>query len=199
MELLDFLSIERVVITGWSMGVQIALRLYERAPERIAALVLVSGTPCFCQQHDWQYGLPRAEVRRMHQRLARNYTTTAGEFFKLMFTPRELENRELVRLAGAVVTRLPELTAALAALDELEALDIRGSLPGIAAPALFIHGNDDTICSPDASRYMAASMPCAELELFPNTGHAPFLSHVDTFNTLIVDFIRANNVGHCQI
>ncbi len=40
---LDAEGVEQTAILGWSMGVQVALELYRRAPDRVKALVLING------------------------------------------------------------------------------------------------------------------------------------------------------------
>jgi pimeloyl-[acyl-carrier protein] methyl ester esterase len=194
LQLLDFLGIARAVIAGWSMGAQIAMRLYERAPEVVAGIVLISGTPCFCSKSDYSHGLPAVEVRSMALRIKSDYIQTAGEFFKWMFADGELENGDSARIAAQVFSRLPDTAVAVAALKILSSQDLRETLQSIQVPLLLLHGMEDRICLPGASRYMAEKLPTAELIMFADTGHAPFLSHADSFNSMISDFAKRVNV-----
>lgn len=190
-ELLAHLKIDRAVVCGWSMGAQIALRCYSSMSRKVAGMVLVGGTPCFCRQSDYAYGVPQSEVRSMARRLMRDYKATAGEFFKGMFSEGEITKAELVRIASRAVGRLPDYPVAASALKALIDSDLRSLLPEVSAPVLLIHGTDDKICLPGASEYMSSIIPETSLELLADTGHAPFLSRPERFNSLLTGFVQS--------
>lgn len=188
--LIDRLGLERVVLVGWSMGAQIVVRAFSRLADRIVGMVLVGGTPLFCRSSDFDCGIAPAEVRSMALRIKRGYQRTAGEFFSTMFSRSDLETINMRSVASSVVARLPSQEIALAALQELADGDLRSELQRIAVPVLLVHGDDDTICLADASRFMAARLATAELEIFPGVGHAPFLTHPEEFNRLLSGFAQ---------
>jgi len=187
-ELLDSLAIEKVCLIGWSMGAQLALQMCRTAPERLSGLVLVAGTPLFCMADDFPHGLPRAEARSMELRIKRNLQKASGEFFSLMFSAGELQRGDLGRIAATLLARLPDLQIAAESLHELIHTDLRDVLPAIEVPALIIHGSDDKICLPGASRYMADRIPFAEMLPFEKVGHAPFISRAGQFNSAVAAF-----------
>jgi len=127
----------------------------------------------------------------MAQRLKRDYKSTAGEFFKLMFSDGEIGKTDLITIANRAVGRLPDYPVAVAALKELADSDLRSIIPKISVPVLLVHGTDDRICPPGASEYMSSIIPRARLELIGNRGHAPFLSCPERFNSLITGFIES--------
>lgn len=186
--LLDSLDIEKVCIVGWSMGAQLALQLYRQAPEKLCGLVLVAGTPQFCKSADFLHGLPVAEARNMELRIKRNLQKTSSEFFSLMFSPDELSRVELGKAAASLVARLPDLKIATESLHELVHADLRDMLPAIDLPTLIIHGSDDRICLPEASRYLADRIVNSEILSFDNAGHAPFISGAELFNSAVAAF-----------
>src|SRR6185369_3585063 len=124
-ELLSYLKIDCAVIAGWSMGAQIALRFYGVMSPKVSGMVLVGSTPCFCKRSDYAFGVPQSEVRSMAQRLKRDYKSTAGEFFKLMFSDGEIGKTDLITIANRAVGRLPDYPVAVAALKELADSDLR--------------------------------------------------------------------------
>lgn len=192
-ELCEHLHLEKVVLVGWSMGAQIALRSFPLLRNRLAGLVLVGGTPLFCSEEGYAHGLPPAEARTMALRLRRSFSRTAGEFYQGMFSPEEVRAHAPASLAGAIVGRLPELSNALASLDELIRTDLRNQLAEITAPVLLMHGEADRICLPGASGYMHDKLPNSRLHLFAGAGHAPFLTREGEFNALLVTFARGLN------
>ena len=129
----------------------------------------------------------------MGVRLKRDYQRTMGEFFRSMFAPRELVREMENRIAREIVIpgRLPSPEVAKAALDELSTADQRDELTALELPVLLIHGEADTICLPDASRFMASQLPDATLVTLPGMGHAPFLSHPAEFNRILREFLES--------
>ena len=186
------LELERATLVGWSMGVQVVLEAFPLLRERIAALVLVSGTPRFTSTDDYPYGLPPVEARGMALRLKRDYSGTMGAFFNSMFAEGELTGEAYQRVVREIVIqgRRPEPEAALKALTALSEADQRPQLAGIDRPTLLLHGSADTICLPEASRYMADRLPNATLEVMAGCGHAPFLSRPEEFNRSLAVFLE---------
>lgn len=180
--LVEHLGLGRVVVVGWSMGVQIALRLSSKLRDRVAGLVLVGGTPLFCRDEDYEHGVPQAQARSMALRLRRNYSGTAGEFYREMFSAADARMVDMTAIAKTVVGRLPQLPVALSALGELIRTDLRGLLADTPMPVLLMHGDADQICLPGASHYMHSVLPDSRLQLFAGVGHAPFLTGTAKFN-----------------
>ncbi|MEI8355323.1 MAG: alpha/beta fold hydrolase [Deltaproteobacteria bacterium] len=191
-ELFDRLDLHDATLTGWSMGAQVALRAFDRIGKRVAALVLVGGTPIFTATDDFPSALPPEEARGMAIRLRRNYAKTMNDFIDGMFAEGELSAESYQRIVREIFTggRLPEPGVALKALDALVSSDLRPLLPEISVPVLLLHGERDTISLPDASRYMMAHLPHAVLQIMEGAGHAPFLSRPAEFNSLMSLFLE---------
>jgi pimeloyl-[acyl-carrier protein] methyl ester esterase len=194
--LLDFLSLERVTVVGWSMGSQIALRLYERSPERLCGMILVAATPCFCRQAGFEHGLMPVEVRSMQQRLKRDYHRAADEFCRLMFFSDELTAAESADLVSAIRAELPDPAVSLAALQELASHDLRDILPFVHLPVLLVHGTRDRICPVGAAAFLQAVLPSARAVTLEDTGHAPLLTRVRNFNSMISEFVKESDAAH---
>ena len=189
-ELFNHLSLDSAILVGWSMGSQILLDSWPKLKERVAASLLVSGTPRFCSGVEYPHGLSVAETRSMKARLLRNFERTAGDFFKGMFAPGELDQSGYLEIARNVIGRLPSTAVALSALDELILSDFRIELQNISVPVLLLHGSADLICPASASRYMLERLKRAEMKIFEGSGHAPFLTRAVEFNTIVHNFAR---------
>ncbi|WP_298266547.1 alpha/beta fold hydrolase [Geobacter sp.] len=189
--LFDRLGIRRGALVGWSLGVQVALEAYPALAERLAALVLVGGTPKFTASEEWPFGLPATEARGLALRLRRGYDRTMGEFFRGMFAEGELTREANQRIAHEIVIPrlLPDPRAVAATLDTLAGGDHRAMLGEIRTPTLVIHGERDAICPPGAGRFLAERIAGARLALFEGAGHAPFLSDPSRFNRLVGEFL----------
>jgi malonyl-ACP O-methyltransferase BioC len=185
--LLKRLDLNRVTLVAWSMGVSATLRAFPAIRDRIAGLVFVGGTSRFTTGDGFLHGLPPDEVRGMALRLKRQYGRTMEEFFRGMFAEGEVDSDHYRQIVQDIVKagQLPESRVALQSLESLAAADLRSSLAAMDRPTLLIHGEEDRICLPGASRYMAEQISGARLELLPGIGHAPFLSRPDLFNSII--------------
>ncbi len=73
-----------------------------------------------------------------------------------------LSNRAVELMLDAVSYRFGE---------DARALSVTADAPAMTIPALFCHGENDTIAPPEASQRMAAAWPGAALEVFDGLGH----------------------------
>ena len=191
--LLTRLDLHGVTLVAWSMGVSATLRAFPAVRERLARLVLVGGTPRFTGGDGFPHGLPSEEARGMALRLRREYGRTMEEFFRGMFATGEVGEQQYRQIVQDIVKggTLPDSRTTLRSLESLATADLRPLLAAVDRPVLLIHGSEDRICLPGASRYMAERIPGARLELLPGLGHAPFLSRQELFNRLLREFIQS--------
>ena len=193
-DLADFLErmeLEGVVLIGWSMGVQVALQAFPAIRARLAALVLVGGTPRFTTAEVYPHGQAPVEVKGMGVRLRRDYGKTMGEFFRGMFAEGEMESAHYQRIVHEIVIggHSPDQQAARESLKILSTVDQRELLPRIDRPVLLVHGDRDLICPASASAYMAKRLPMGTLEVMQGCGHAPFMTRPERFNELVRAFL----------
>jgi non-heme chloroperoxidase len=81
-----------------------------------------------------------------------------------------------------------ELTAAATSVSpkvrgELFRRDVGSAdvLKAVDVPTLVVHGTHDEVVAPAAAEYSAALIPGAELSLYPDTAHVPFLERPERF------------------
>jgi len=183
----DEMALRGAILVGWSMGVQVVLQAFPELRSRLAALVLVGGTPRFTSCDDYPYGQPPLEVKGMGIRLRRDYQKTMGDFFRGMFAEGEVDRAQYQRIVHDVVMggRSADPDAVQQSLRILSETDLREELPSIDRPVLLIHGELDGICPAAASEYMAARLPMATLRIMTGCGHAPFMTRPEQFNELV--------------
>jgi pimeloyl-[acyl-carrier protein] methyl ester esterase len=138
-------------------------------------------------------GWPDAYVRQMASAMKRDRTSVELKFREGLFTAGEL-GRGLVGLlppAGA----WPD-DAMLAGLDILRREDCSTLLPGIACPALVVHGRDDTVCPIGAAQELHKTLPRASLLAMEQCGHAPFLGRETETAEAIRRWWHEQQTGH---
>lgn len=181
----EHLGHERVVVLGHSYGGFLALRYALAHPDRVRGLVLVS-TAATMQHWD-----------RVHEELAARRATPAQL--------RAFEDRPFVDDADMSATLQallplyfhrpdPEVLAAFGREARFSAAasaaggrcmadyDVRGDLAGLDVPTLVLAGRHDFIMPADLTAVpLAAAVPGAELVVFEDSGHFPFIEEQEVF------------------
>lgn len=185
--LVDALSLDRVVLNGWSLGGALAVEAAARLGDRCAGLVLTgAATPRYVQADDFPHGGAPGSVAETVAALRSNRTPF------------------LHGLAQAVCARDPgegvvewlwlifqqTSPAADAALAELDHLDQRERLAGLDLPTLCFVGSEDGFVDPDIGRAAAATTNARLVEL-TGCGHAPFLEDGERYRSELLTFVGA--------
>jgi pimeloyl-[acyl-carrier protein] methyl ester esterase len=185
---------------AWSLGGLLALRAAHSAPEHIASLTLVAGSPRFVQAPDWPHAVPAAVLARFLDELQQDYRATLNRFLALQVRGSTAAGDALRVLRRQLFAHGEPDPAALAAgLAILRDADLRPEVDGMTLPLQFIMGERDTLISPAAARACAVRKPGTHLEMIVGAGHAPFLSHPREFLAALRPFlptIQSREVRH---
>ena len=175
-----------VLLVGWSLGGQIALRIQQHI-NHLAGLVLISTTPCFRQQEDWSHGCSDEVWQGFEQASQQQTPKLMQRFFQMMLHGDKLGQKEIQYIAKTAINKEnPPTNQGLATgLNLLSDLDNRAFLGDIQLPTLVVHGAQDVIVPIKAGQYLAAHIPNTQLQIFEDCGHAPFLTHHVAFNQLL--------------
>jgi pimeloyl-[acyl-carrier protein] methyl ester esterase len=180
----------RSVLAGWSFGGKIALEIAARAPQRVAALVLLSVSPKFAQTPDWPHGMDGPSMKAFRHVLRQDWQQTLSDFVWLQLRgSRNAEGARLVLETALAEQGAPHPEALINGLDLLSTLDLRPRVAAITSPVLVVSGQNDRVTSPAAARWLAAAMPQARLVEIPRAGHAPFVSHHEEVATEVRSFL----------
>lgn len=175
------------LLVGWSRGAMVVLDFVAKHSHSASAICLVGGTPKFTLGEGFDYGLPSKDVKGMKLKLKRDFQRSIMEFREAIAGELGEAEREIL-----LECLLPAPEGAKAGLMELMDIDLRDALDKVKVPALLVHGENDHLCLPDASRYMDNKLEKSELFYIEGAGHVPFLSHENAFNKRLEDFIRRN-------
>ncbi|MFQ5585952.1 MAG: alpha/beta fold hydrolase [Thermodesulfobacteriota bacterium] len=183
---------EDLVAIGWSLGAQVILRAALMKPEYFRGMVLIGATPCFVKRNDFPWGQSRGVTRRMSIELKRDFFPTLNGFYSLNFTEDELETSEAETFIHYFHERSEHLhrDSLLQSLDALIAADLRNEVKAMTLPTLIVHGDDDRVVPPGAGAYLAEQIAQAQFERFRKTGHIPFLTEAERFNTIVQRFLE---------
>jgi len=175
---------------GWSLGGLVALQAARLAPERVKALVLVTATPRFVRAVDWQVAVPEGTLGQFHDGLLADPAGTLERFLALQVRGSEDARGLLRRLrTGLAEQPAPDPAALAQGLQLLREEDLRGPLPDIRPPALWLFGERDTLVPAAAAERVALLMPEARVQVLPGAAHAPWLSHGSQTATAVIEFL----------
>jgi 2-succinyl-5-enolpyruvyl-6-hydroxy-3-cyclohexene-1-carboxylate synthase len=191
-----------VHLVGYSMGARLALAVALRAPDRLASLAVVSGSPGIADSEE------RAARRAADEALAREIEAgglaafvdrwMSRPFFATQHTgPSRLGHRRLrharaERLAGGAHS----YAAALRTLGQGAQPSYLRHLGELAVPTLLVAGALDgkyVELAREMAREMAERMPAARVEIVPGAGHAVHLEAPDAVARLLLRHARASS------
>lgn len=188
----DALGIESAVWGGASMGAALSLWLAAHAPDRVRAVISISGPPFTPPESDkrwWQRHRPLVEAGKFEEYFDANVT--------LRMPPGTLERLTARPDRYAEVTgRLREhsIPSLLALLDETYSRgDWLDDCRRIRCPVLVIGGSEDHFPTVEMSRRVAEAVPGARLHVVEGGPHFPNRSHRDEVQRVIGTFL--DNVG----
>ena len=198
---LDDAGIEQAALVGHSMGVQVILETYRKAPERVAALVAVAGAfenplstfygmswdrvfpPVlqlmgFIPEPVLRFGLQGGRLPRFGHAMARLVRAAGPKATAAGLAPY------LAHLA----TRNPQvLFKAIEGMRRHSAGDL---LPDIDVPTLILAAGQDVFTPPRCQKAMAEAVPDSEIVWFDDAGHTLPIEEPDAIVDAIDDFIR---------
>ena len=180
--LLDHLGLDRAVLGGMSQGGFIALRAALKAPERVRALVLMgtqsgvedpANVPVYQGMLDeWASNGPSEELAGVVADII-IADPTENERWIAKWKARP---KELIREPGRTL---------------LERDDITDRVGEIEAPAIVIHGTEDTAIPMERAEELARSLSGAGPVIKVPGAHAANLTHPEAVNPAIAAFLSA--------
>jgi 2-hydroxy-6-oxonona-2,4-dienedioate hydrolase len=190
--LLDTLGIERVALSGLSLGGWTAARFSAAAPDRVAALVLNGTAGATFDER------VMADIKRLSSAAATapGHDAVTARLRWLMADPAAV-SEDLVE-ARRVVYAQPHMEHAMRSVLCLQEPEIRRrnliaaeEWASIRAPTLVIWGAQDPTGPPAIAHRIAERVPDARVEVFERCGHWAQFEQADRFNAVQLEFLAA--------
>ena len=175
---------------GWSLGGMLATAFAARFPRRINALVLVASTPRFVAGNGWPAAMPVEVFTRFVDSFAVDATSALKRFVALQFAGSDASRGSIRQLQSEVVNLGSPKSALLNGLSLLGSLDLREEYAGLKCPILSILGECDRLVPFGVGCDMQAINARTQLEILPQAGHLPFMTHSQQFLASLESFLN---------
>ncbi|WP_347989268.1 pimeloyl-ACP methyl ester esterase BioH [Methylomonas sp. AM2-LC] len=183
--LLAAIPVEKFIVLGWSLGATLAIAMAERSPQRVDALFILAGNPCFVQTADWPGVLPDI-LDAFIEQLAVNAQVTQQRFLALQVYGQTNCRQLLQTLKQQLqLAQSPDIEALTAGLQILKQSDLRSALMHINCPVIVILGAEDKLIPQATLQALQQIMPQIKLHSIENAGHVPFLTHNEQLLALL--------------
>jgi pimeloyl-ACP methyl ester carboxylesterase len=184
------LAITRPVLLGWSMGAFVAFDYIKQfGTGAISGLVVVDESATDFKWDGYPHGF--VDLPTLHSFMSAiqvDRIAFLGHLVDAMFhqPPSDADREWMV----AECARLP-IGSLSAILFDQSLQDYREVVPTIDVPTLICWGRHDALLPVSGAANLHEAMPHAQVELFEDSGHCPFLEETDRFNEVLSAFLAS--------
>lgn len=171
-----------VILLGWSLGGLVSLRLAQRYPHKVSALLQVATSPKFVQDRSWQYGIEAGVFEQFAASLEQDPARTIRRFLALQVRGTDTSMQTVRELQHVIEARgLPGLETLQTGLDILSSSDLRELVPQLNCPLTWLLGDKDALVPVELAQALQQMCPRADIRILEGAGHAPFISQPQAF------------------
>ena len=182
------LAHERVAVLGHSYGAFVALEYATRFPDRVTQLLLIAGAPRGGYDEEIQRNvLARNPPPEVLAALA-SEPTTDEEYAAMLrdMLPLYLNpDADVDAVAKTLEGTEFKAAAGTASMEAWSQWDATNNLAAVSAPTLVVGGGWDWICPRSQAEAIATGVSDAELVVWDDVGHFPWLEQPERFFDLI--------------
>ncbi|MFJ9815385.1 alpha/beta fold hydrolase [Streptomyces sp. NPDC101151] len=192
-QVVEQLDLHDVTLVGWSLGATVTYNYVDRyGTDRVSRLVSVEMSPHLLREEGWEHaafgGLDAVGALQATQQqwtdpdayltaLIENCFASGSEPEPGALQPLLAESLKTSRLA------------LLALWSGVLTQDWRERIGALTLPTLLLHGAKSRIFPTEVGKWLLDALPDARLEMFSESGHAPFLEEPDRFVRVLRDFM----------
>lgn len=174
--IVEELDLRDVVFVGHSVSAMIGALAATAAPERFAALVMVSPSARYLDDEGYVGGFSKGDIDGLLESLESNYLGWSGAMAPvIMGNPERPALGE--ELNDSFCRTDPAIARQFARVTFLS--DSRTDLAAVTTPTLVLQCTDDAIAPLEVGRFVADELPEATYVELQATGHCPNLSAPD--------------------
>lgn len=186
-EMLKFIEtnkIQKSIWCGLSMGGYLAMRLYERAPEKCSGLIL-------CDTKAGADG-NEAKLKRWAsiQALKKNRDEFINAQFNALVGESSKSNSQLKSTIDNLIKENQDKGIASGLIGLATRTDNTPGLAKITVPTLIVVGDEDKVTPVSEAEVMNKAIAGSKLKVLNKTGHLSNLENPKEFNAVIAEFLN---------
>jgi sigma-B regulation protein RsbQ len=186
-EILEQADLSNAILVGHSVGAIIALLAANRAPQRVAQLVLLGPSPRYLNDPpDYFGGFDRADIDGLIDMMESNMLGWTSFLAPVVMGPSN-SPALTQELKESFCAADPYITRRFAAATFLG--DNRADLALVRVPSLIIQCAEDAIAPLAVAQYVHAQLPDSTLCVMQASGHCPHITHPAQTIELIQNFL----------
>jgi sigma-B regulation protein RsbQ len=175
-----------VVFVGHSVGATIGMLATIAAPERFAAQIMVSPSPCYINDGDYTGGFTRDDIDELLETMETNFIAWSHSLAPtIMGAPNQPHLAS--GLTASFCRNNPEIAHHFASVTFRS--DHRLDVPRSTTPALILQCSDDLIAPRTAGQWLHQNLPGSTFAMVPNVGHCPHMSAATDVSAAIDAFL----------
>jgi sigma-B regulation protein RsbQ len=176
-----------VVFVGHSVGATIGMLATIAAPERFAAQIMVSPSPCYINDGDYIGGFTRDDIDELLETMETNFIAWSHSLAPaIMGAPNRPDLA--TELTTSFCRNDPEIACHFAGVTFRS--DHRGDVPNSTVPALILQCSDDLIAPRTVGLWLHRNLPASTLAVVGNVGHCPHMSVPTASSDAIDAFLK---------
>ncbi len=188
LQICDELDLRQVVFVGHSVSAMIGVLAANRQPDRFAALVLLTPSPCYVDHAGYVGGFSREDIDELLDSLDSNYLGWSATMAPLiMGNPDRPELGQ--ELTNSFCRTDPAIARSFARTTFLS--DNRADLADVSVPTLILQCSSDAIAPPAVGAFVQSEIAGSQLVTLDATGHCPQLSAPQATAQAITSFVAA--------
>lgn len=183
---MDAVGSKQAALLCMSEGGGMSIAFAAKYPERVSALILVGAFAKRVWSTDYPWA-PTPEARQVFFDDIENHW--GGPIGIEQIAPSLANDPAFRAWWGTYQRRSASPSAALALAKMNTSIDVRHFLPAVAAPTLVIHRQEDRDALIEEGRYLAHTIPNAQLLELPGDDHLIYAGDQDDILTPVQDFL----------
>lgn len=176
------------ILCGWSLGGMLAVKIAERWPERIDAIITIGSNLHFTQSDSWP-GMPENDFREFCRRFSEQPEKTWRRFLHLQTKGDSNAAKSSALLELLADYSAIEPTTAEKMLALLGMIDNRAAFATLTTPGLHILAEDDAITPIAIAPLLEKANNHQQIKTLPGSSHAMPVSHAEKLANFITKFI----------
>lgn len=184
------LELSECVLLGWSLGGLVVWDyLSQFGSSGVNASVIIAEPPAELNSSDSSLGSMNFESLREAMTAVQTNRDLLVDSFVGSLSNENLSPETFRNLRNDVLGQPASITSAI--LFDMAVQDYRSQLRKFDVPTLLCYGKNDQMTPLAAGQYLASNLPNAQLKIFDNSGHSPFLEEPEQFNQTVYGFLQS--------